>query len=324
MATYLYLKHMDTTKVKMEQSLPFKAHSVFETFPFSILINEELKISLIGTALRKVMPDCIGTSLLEHFKLERPLIDLKWSNLLTRTNNVFVFQMLENAEKTARIQNFKLKNIDEKKRMSIDSETLEQFLIRGSLVYLEEWKKLLFLGCPEIPSLKVLVESGLFISDLSTHDFSRDIMMKNVQKQCERKMIEQMALRNFGRLETIESKYEKTSEQNKQKSQIMIPKPLRNIPRQELSTFQIHEVMTFFATFFSLFSAKIHEDVSIFYSQIFELDTITRNTILSPRKLISLIDNTLAAFDHFCKKNQVTKIKTHRGLLGVRGLQPEE
>ncbi len=45
--------------------------------------------------------------------------------------------------------------------------------IRGQLVYIDEWKKLVFLGCPMISNLKRMIENGLFISDMSTHDLSR-------------------------------------------------------------------------------------------------------------------------------------------------------
>ena len=45
---------------KVEQSLPFKAVTLFEMFPFAILLNSHLEITLIGESLRKILPNCIG------------------------------------------------------------------------------------------------------------------------------------------------------------------------------------------------------------------------------------------------------------------------
>lgn len=129
--------------------------------------------------------------------MERPLIELKWDTLLTRTNNVFEFQLLASVEKTGRLKKFKLQSVPETSKESdlaltedgkvaVDNmqELEDEFklMIKGQLMFIEEWRKILFLGCPVISNLKIMIENGLFISDMSTHDFSRDIMMSNIQK----------------------------------------------------------------------------------------------------------------------------------------------
>ena len=55
-----YLKFVENTQKNIEKSLAFKATALFETFPFSILLNEKLDILVTGDALRKILPDCIG------------------------------------------------------------------------------------------------------------------------------------------------------------------------------------------------------------------------------------------------------------------------
>ena len=47
-------------QMKVEQSLPFKAVTLFEMFPFAILLNSHLEITLIGESLRKILPNSIG------------------------------------------------------------------------------------------------------------------------------------------------------------------------------------------------------------------------------------------------------------------------
>ena len=41
------------------------------------------------------------------------------------------------------------------------------------MIFIAEWKQMLFLACPMMKDLRNLVWSGLFVNDLSMHDFSR-------------------------------------------------------------------------------------------------------------------------------------------------------
>ena len=56
------------------------------------------------------------------------------------------------------------------------------------MIYIAEWKQMLFLACPIMKDLRSLVWSGLFVNDLSMHDFSRDIMLATSQEYIEMKM----------------------------------------------------------------------------------------------------------------------------------------
>ena len=56
------------------------------------------------------------------------------------------------------------------------------------MVYIPEWKQILFLACPIMKDLRSLVWTGLFVNDLSMHDYSRDIMLATSQEQIEMKM----------------------------------------------------------------------------------------------------------------------------------------
>ena len=45
--------------------------------------------------------------------------------------------------------------------------------IKGQMFFIQEWSLMLFLACPIMKGLNNLVWSGLFINDLSMHDYSR-------------------------------------------------------------------------------------------------------------------------------------------------------
>lgn len=43
----------------------------------------------------------------------------------------------------------------------------------GQMIYMDNWKMIMFLGTPVMPDLTSLINTGLYINDLSMHDFSR-------------------------------------------------------------------------------------------------------------------------------------------------------
>ena len=43
------------------------------------------------------------------------------------------------------------------------------------MLYMEEWKMIVFLGTPQMNDLDAMIRVGLYINDLSMHDFSRYI-----------------------------------------------------------------------------------------------------------------------------------------------------
>ncbi len=43
----------------------------------------------------------------------------------------------------------------------------------GQMLYMEEWRMILYLATPVMPDLDHMIQAGLYINDLSMHDFSR-------------------------------------------------------------------------------------------------------------------------------------------------------
>ena len=49
--------------------------------------------------------------------------------------------------------------------------------LKGQMMFMAEWNVIMFLCSPSLPDLDTLTNSGLFINDLSMHDFSRDLLL---------------------------------------------------------------------------------------------------------------------------------------------------
>lgn len=45
--------------------------------------------------------------------------------------------------------------------------------LKGQMIYMDNWRLIMFLGTPVMPQLSSLISTGLYINDLSMHDFSR-------------------------------------------------------------------------------------------------------------------------------------------------------
>ena len=93
----------------------------------------------------------------------------------------------------------------------LDEEIDKTLHIKGQMVYMKEWEQMLFLACPMMSDLNNLIWSGLFINDLSMHDYSRDIMLATTQEKIQMKMT----------LQTMEKKSAKLDEQQKKLSDVM-------------------------------------------------------------------------------------------------------
>jgi hypothetical protein len=49
--------------------------------------------------------------------------------------------------------------------------------MKGQMMFMAEWNVIMFLASPVLSDLNALSFSGLFINDLSMHDFSRDLLL---------------------------------------------------------------------------------------------------------------------------------------------------
>lgn len=50
----------------------------------------------------------------------------------------------------------------------------------GQMIYMDNWRMMMYLGTPVMPDLNSLIITGLYINDLSMHDFSRYILSKYI------------------------------------------------------------------------------------------------------------------------------------------------
>merc|ERR1719234_585521 len=84
---------------RKDASMPVRASIIFEMFPFCILYNSNMEVTVLGIALRQIIPKIIGKPLSSWWELVKPLVEFKWEVILTRMNSMFELATQEEVDK---------------------------------------------------------------------------------------------------------------------------------------------------------------------------------------------------------------------------------
>ena len=176
--------------VREEARLPAVSSSVlFEIFPFVIVFGEDMVVQTIGRSLSQILPNMPGQKMHEMFDVVRPLIEFKFDNILSRSNNIF--ELLTNDPidillKTGGAPGGESEDVDDDENM-MEEEVDKSLHMKGQMHFMADWNVVMFLCSPAIANVEQLAASGLFICDLSMHDFSRDLLLASSQQSNELK-----------------------------------------------------------------------------------------------------------------------------------------
>ena len=95
--------------------------------------------------------------------------------------------------------------------------------IKGQMFFINEWSLMLFLACPIMKGLNNLIWSGLFINDLSMHDYSRDIMLANAQQDMEVNLAKMQLTKKVALTKSNEDKSAVLKKQNDELGYLYVP-----------------------------------------------------------------------------------------------------
>ena len=166
-----YQRHIDNLASRKEASLPIRASTLFEMFPFCILFQKDLTVTSMGIALRQIIPQIVGRKLTSFFEIVKPLIEFNFENIEARTNNMFELATQEEIDKLGKTSNSSSAKFDDE--IDLDEDVDKTLHIKGQMTIIPEWDQVLFLACPIMKDLNSLIWCGLFVNDLSMHDYSR-------------------------------------------------------------------------------------------------------------------------------------------------------
>ncbi|KAG1663194.1 Soluble guanylate cyclase 88E [Nymphon striatum] len=258
---------------------PVTASVLIKMFPFCIVFGNDLVINSLGSSLNRLVPSAIGKRINNAFDLKRPLILLTWTNIMAYSNNVFELMTKE--------------PITDKKDLSTEKEDEAKFHMKGQMLYLPEWRSFFFLATPILEKLANLVNAGLYLNDLSLHDFSRDRVLSNQEQSSELKLAFETELEKSKELETMMTQVDLELQKTDQLLYQMIPKAVADRLRQGAGSVE---------------TCQYFDATTILFSDVVGFAEISCK--ISPMQIVALLNGMYSLFDKLSEVHQVYKVET--------------
>merc|ERR1719348_982268 len=277
---------------RKDASMPVRAAIIFEMFPFCILYNSNMEVTVLGIALRQIIPKIIGKPLSSWWELVKPLVEFKWEVILTRMNSMFELATQEEVDKLGQSESASSGGFSSDLNL-LDEDVDKTLHIKGQMVFMDAWECILFLACPMMKDLNHLIWSGLFINDLSMHDYSRDIMLATTQERIQMKMLLAGAEKKAAFLNEQKKKLDEVMKKSDDLISRMLPKQVAD----ELAKGKKNEEI-----------CQAYEMVTMLFSDVVTFTVICSK--LKPIQVVQLLNNMYTLFDFLCDQNAVYKVET--------------
>merc|ERR1719300_903459 len=276
-----YITKLENEAKRKVDAMPIKASIIFEMFPFCILYNSNMEVTILGSALRQILSKNVGQGLGSFWELVKPLVEFKWEVILSRLNSMFELATQEEVDKLCKTGGGDSSSMGFDDDLNLLDEDIDKTLhIKGQMVWIADWDQMLFLACPMMKDLNNLVWTGLFVNDLSMHDYSRDIMLATTQEKIQMKMLLSAAEKKAAELEVQQKKLNEVMKKS-----------------DELAKGKTNEQI-----------CKAYDCVTMLFSDIVTFTVICSK--LKPIQVVQLLNNMYTLFDFLCDQNAVYKVET--------------
>ncbi|EAA01162.5 AGAP001985-PA [Anopheles gambiae str. PEST] len=273
-----------------EKHLPISASVLFEIFPFCIVFGSDMVVRSIGNSLMVILPDLLSKKITDWFELRRPLIAFKFQTILNRTNNIFELVTVQSVKKRPENQRKTELVLSEEEE---EEEVERRLRLKGQMIYMENWYMIMFLGTPVMPKLTSLISTGLYINDLSMHDFSRDLMLAGTQQSVELKLALDQEQQKSKKLEESMRKLDEEMRRTDELLYQMIPKQVADRLRRGENPID---------------TCEMFNSVSILFSDVVTFTEICSR--ITPMEVVSMLNAMYSIFDTLTERNHVYKVET--------------
>lgn len=292
--------------VREEARLPAVSSSVlFEIFPFIMVFGEDMSIQTIGRSLSQILPNLPGQKMTEIFDVVRPLIEFKFDNILSRSNNIFELMTNEPIDvllKTGGASGGDDDGDDDEENL-MEEDVDRSLHLKGQMHFMADWNVVMFLCSPALKDIEQLASSGLYVCDLSMHDFSRDLLLASSQQSNELKDALSAEVEKTKAMEESMSKLDTEMRRSDELLSQMMPKSVAVKIKEGASavdTCEIYEMVTI-----------VFNDIPMFGDICAQCDGM---------QIVNMLNSMFGMFDVLSDKNKVYKVETVKDcFVGVAG-----
>ncbi|KAK9497305.1 hypothetical protein O3M35_004648 [Rhynocoris fuscipes] len=161
------------------------------------------------------------------------------------------------------------------------------------MIFMDSWKMMVFLGTPLMPYLEYVSDIGLYMNDLSMHDFSRDLMLAGTQQSATLRLALEQEQEKTNKLEDSLAKLAEERRRTDQLLYQMIPESVADSLRKGLSP--VHTCQKF-------------HSVSILYSDVVKFTEICSK--ITANEVVSMLNGMYSIFDGLTEEHNVYKVET--------------
>ncbi|XP_076306061.1 soluble guanylate cyclase 88E-like [Tachypleus tridentatus] len=163
--------------------------------------------------------------------------------------------------------------------------------LKGQMLFMEEWKYMVYLASPVMRDLEGIVNTGLYINDLSMHDFSRDMVLAGQQQSAELKLALDQELQKSKQLEDSMKKLDSEMKRTDELLYQMIPKQVADRLRKGEPAVD---------------TCQDFECVTILFSDVITFTQICSR--ITPMEVVSMLNTMYSMFDHLTETHKVYKV----------------
>ena len=290
------VKPPPTALVAAEARLPAVSSALlFEIFPFIMLFGENMVIQNVGKSLMQILPKMVNKKINEYFDIVRPLIEFSFNVVLDRSNNIFELMTVEPIENLLKGEGEVAEEggDDGDDMGGLEEEVDKTMHLKGQMCYMAEWNVILFLCSPNLPNLDTLAMCGLFICDLSMHDFSRDLLLAGSQGSKELKELLDAQTKKSAEMQVFMKKMDKEMDRSNTLLHQMIPKEIAEKLKAGVAPID---------------TCEIYEKVTIIFSDVPQFADILLK--IEGEAVVKYLNTMFGLFDNLTDRNEVYKVET--------------
>uniref|UniRef100_A0A8C2G7T0 Guanylate cyclase soluble subunit alpha-1 n=1 Tax=Cyprinus carpio TaxID=7962 RepID=A0A8C2G7T0_CYPCA len=262
---------------------PMRTHSsgdiplslLYSTFPFHILLDQDMGLMQIGDGLRRRLGRCRDgqrrTVFLEHFVIVSPEIRASFQDILTMLNTQFVLRVKQHGASSADSPG---KHMD----------------LKGQMIFMSEVSALLFLGSPCVDKLEELTGRGLYLSDIPIHNALRDVVLVGEQTKAQDGLKKRLGKAKAA----LEQAHQALEEEKRRTVELLFTIFPGNVAQRLWQGLPVQ--------------AKKFDHVTVLFSDIVGFTAICSRC--TPMQVVNMLSELYTRFDHHCGELDVYKVET--------------